>query len=88
MTLYVPLYQYLIKMYSYNKTREWNTGQFHHVLGIQIHWCNFDKVNMILDVAYNAIIFCDKRGLHEHEHVYFSYEMYTWRGNAFNIVLF
>ena len=43
---------------------------------------------MILDVAYNAIIFCDKRALHEHEHVYFSYEMYTWGGNAFNIVLF
>ena len=43
---------------------------------------------MILDVAYNAIIFCDKRALHEHELVYFSYEMYTWGGNAFNIVLF
>ena len=24
---------------------------------------------MILDVAYNAIIFCDKRALHEHEQV-------------------
>ena len=81
MPLYVPLYQYHINRFL-------NTGQFHHVLGIQIHWCNFDKINMILDVAYNAIIFCDKRALHEHEHVYFSYEMYTWRGNAFNIVLF